>query len=139
MLCEGPLASVLPNDSAHIACSPWQVAIVVPFRMLESTLGYWDPASADWRICPTSFGPRQRAGDGRLGGGALRLARPVAEDHWERWERRCRQGNSLPAGSVGTDSPGRAVRRGQPAKPSSAQVAPGMNHRGWASPVSSRP
>jgi hypothetical protein len=32
--------------------------------MLESTLGYREPASADWRICPTSFEPRQRAGDG---------------------------------------------------------------------------
>ena len=31
MLCEGPLASVLPNDSAYIACCPWQVALVVPF------------------------------------------------------------------------------------------------------------
>ena len=30
-----------------------------PFRMPESTLGYWDPASANWRICPTSFGSSQ--------------------------------------------------------------------------------
>jgi hypothetical protein len=33
------------------------------FRMVESTLGYWDPASADWRICSTAFEPRQWAAD----------------------------------------------------------------------------
>lgn len=31
------------------------------FRMVESTLDYWDPASADWRIRSTSFEPRQQA------------------------------------------------------------------------------
>jgi hypothetical protein len=34
--------------------------------MVESTLGYWEPASADWRICTTSFELRRRTGDGRL-------------------------------------------------------------------------
>jgi len=33
-----------------------------PFLMLESTLGDRDAASADWRICPTPFEPRQRLG-----------------------------------------------------------------------------
>ncbi len=55
MLCVEPLASVLPNDSAYIACCRWQVALADPFRILDSTLGYWDPASVDWRICSTSF------------------------------------------------------------------------------------
>lgn len=36
------------------------------FRILESTLQYWDLASANRRICPTSFEPRQRVGDGHL-------------------------------------------------------------------------
>jgi hypothetical protein len=39
--------------------------------------GYWDPASADWRIYPTSFEPRQRAGDGRLGSAHLRCHGPA--------------------------------------------------------------
>ena len=71
-LCERPLSLVLPNDSAHIACSRDR-SLPVPVAghsrhpcMVESTLGYWEPASAEWRICPTSFELRRRTGDGRL-------------------------------------------------------------------------
>ena len=69
---------------AHIGCprgrSPG-VAMDIPFRMfrmLESTLGYRDPASADWRICPTSFEPRRRAGVGRPGPVRLRCHGPAS-------------------------------------------------------------
>lgn len=58
-----------------------------PFRMLESTLGYWDPASADWRICRTSFEPRQRAGDRALSRRAWRRHRPISSA----WLVDCRQ------------------------------------------------
>jgi len=75
-LCEAPLASVLPNNSAHIAfcCGTslllWHVTLafplchvtpVIPFARIYA--GHRDRASADWRICATSFEPRQRPAD----------------------------------------------------------------------------
>jgi hypothetical protein len=57
----GPPASVLPNDSVYIARSPTADRWCCPFRTFESTPGFRDPASANRRRCPTSFGSRQPA------------------------------------------------------------------------------
>jgi len=62
-------------DRRHRDCRAIPRTLPVPRgRSLSSSLsrariyaGYWDAASADWRICPTSFEPRRRADDGRLG------------------------------------------------------------------------
>ena len=67
----------LPDDSAHLVCSPLAGRSRHLFRMFESTLGCWDPASAIWRICPTSFGSGRRAGDERLGPGVRDVRLPL--------------------------------------------------------------
>jgi hypothetical protein len=63
---DGPLASVLPDDSARIPV-PGGRPVSSSSRMLESTLGYREPASADWRICPTPFEPGQQPVQGPAG------------------------------------------------------------------------
>lgn len=54
-------ASVYADDSAHIACFRWQIALVI-FSHGRIYAGYRHPASAEWRICPTSFEPPRRPG-----------------------------------------------------------------------------
>jgi hypothetical protein len=39
----------LPTERSHGGSRPSSL------RTLEPTPGYWDPASASWRICPTPF------------------------------------------------------------------------------------
>ena len=45
----------------HTVPGPHGRSLLLSLPPLESTPGYWDPASANWRICPTSFGANQPA------------------------------------------------------------------------------
>src|ERR1700761_3353643 len=74
LLRTGPnlalLMSTKPKTAMSLAVNVHPRARSSSFSLscsLESTLGIGTLASADWRICPTSFEPRQRASDARLG------------------------------------------------------------------------
>ncbi len=69
MACFADFAGAYISDRFFVHCLfPVAGHSLHCFRTLESTPDYRDPASADWRICPTSFEPCQRTTDATWAG-----------------------------------------------------------------------
>ena len=111
------IAGIGVAERFRTPCLPaWAAGPPRPFRMHESTLGNWDLASANWRICPTLFESSQPVDDGHL--------EPLDQD---------------PGSTPQKASPGlRPQTGGLLEYPLSVRLAQSAGHRGGGQPITRR-